>query len=159
MPVTHLIVGRPGSGRTRTVEQLIATEKLTSGPTVTVWGIEPTRPGRLRGPDRTADADQAVQLLTEAAAIAGRRLGNGSGREYEPTAAEPRIQVVIDGAEPLLRDTEAAGLLQFLVVVGRTTGVETVLAVTDTGLDTWPIALRRRFHDGAVTQLTDPRTA
>ncbi|MGW2255494.1 hypothetical protein ACWCXH_35790 [Kitasatospora sp. NPDC001660] len=150
MPVTHLIVGPNGSGKTRTIEQLIAAEKLAAGPGVAVWGIE--RRGRLSGADRTVTGDQAVQLLAEAAAIAGQRLGRG--REHEPTTAEPRIQVVIDGAEPVLRDTEAAGLLQFLATVGRKTGVETVLAVCDTSLDIWPITLRRRFYDGAVTQLT-----
>ncbi|GAA2121440.1 hypothetical protein GCM10009759_71160 [Kitasatospora saccharophila] len=153
MPATHLITGRLGSGKTRTIEQLIATEKLTHGPAVTVWGIETAAPGRLTGLDRTADADQAVQLLTKASALAGRRFAHAHQREYEPSAAEPRLLLVIDDAEPLLADTEAAGLLQFLAVIGRKSGVETVLAATDTRLNVWPPALLRRFTSDIVTQL------
>ncbi|MEU3495369.1 hypothetical protein ABZ747_18010 [Kitasatospora cineracea] len=156
MPATHLIVGPNGSGKTRTIEQLIAAEKLTHGPAVTVWGIETATPGRLAGLDRTADTDQAVQLLTEAAALAGRRFAHthDQQRAYEPSAAQPRIQIVVDGTEPLLTDPEATGLLQFLAVVGRKSGIETVLTVTDTRPDTWPPALHRRFHNGPVTDLS-----
>ncbi|WP_033821000.1 hypothetical protein [Kitasatospora sp. MBT63] len=158
MPVTHLVTGRPGSGKTLTIEQLIAAEKLASGPTIAVWGIEPTCPGRLAGLDRTVGADQAVQLLTEAAAVIAERLGRG--REHEPTEAEPRIKVVIDGAEPILRDTEAAHLLKTLALTGRKAAVETVLAVTDTTLDSWPIGLRRQYRPGTVTELSPhPHTA
>ncbi|MFD7734315.1 hypothetical protein ACFV6F_28550 [Kitasatospora phosalacinea] len=153
MPATHLITGTARSGKTRAVEQLVAVEKLTHGPAVTVWGIETATPGRLTGLDRAADTDQAVQLLTEAAAIAGRRLAHAN--DYKPSTIEPRLLLVVDGAEPLLADTEAAGLLQFLAVVGRKSGVETVLTAADTRLDAWPPTLHCRFHNGPVTTLPD----
>ncbi|GAA1233975.1 hypothetical protein GCM10009665_25320 [Kitasatospora nipponensis] len=153
MPVPHLIVGPTGSGKkSHTIEELIAAEKRACGPTVAIWGIEPGG-SRLAGLDRTVGADQAVQLLTEAAAIAAERLGRG--REHEPTAAEPRIRIVIDGAEPVLCQDEAAHLLKVLALTGRKGSVETVLAVSDSSLQSWPYGLRH----GPVTELhRRPRT-
>ncbi|GAA1108315.1 hypothetical protein [Kitasatospora arboriphila] len=150
----HLIVGRPGSGKTRTLQQLIAAEKLAANGAVTVWGIQGTASGSLAGADRTVGADQAAELLTEALAVVAERTARR--REYEPTTAEPRIKLVIDDAEPVLRDTKAAELLHRLVVTGRTAAVETIVAASDMTAATWPADLRRHYTAGQVT-ICDPR--
>ncbi|MCX5216144.1 type IV secretory system conjugative DNA transfer family protein [Kitasatospora sp. NBC_00240] len=156
MSVTHrLIVGRAGSGKTRTIEQLIAAEKAACGPAVAVWGIEPTGQ-RLAGLDRTVDVDQAAQLLTEALTVVAERTARG--RDHEPTAAEPHIRIVIDGAEPVLRDTETAGLLHRLAATGRTAAVTTTLTTFGMTAATWPPALRRHYVHGEVTICEHPRT-
>jgi ABC-type glutathione transport system ATPase component len=149
VPVTHLIVGPSGSGKSFTIEQLIAAEKLAADNTVTIWGIQGTASGSLAGADRTVGADQATQLLTEVLTVIDER--TACGRVHEPTAAEPRIKLVIDDAEPVLRDYQAAGLLRRLAVTARAAAVETVVAVSDLAPDSWPFGLRGHYTAGQVT--------
>ncbi|MCU7827319.1 hypothetical protein [Kitasatospora sp. DSM 101779] len=152
----HLIVGRACSGKTRTLQQLIAAEKAAHGPAVAVWGIEPTGPGRMAGLDRTVGADQAAALLTEALAVVAERTARH--RDHEPTPNEPRIRIVIDDAEPVLRDTETAHLLHRLAATGRTAAVTTIVAASDMTAATWLPALRRHYVNGEVTICEHPRT-
>ncbi|MEU4301937.1 AAA family ATPase [Kitasatospora aureofaciens] len=154
---THLIVGPTGSGKSYRLQQLIAqaaTEEAT-----TTWAITPR--SELAAADRRATPDGAEQMLNHALAIVDQRnaaLRDARQRTHQPTAAEPRIRLLIDEAEHLLRRETAAEQLYSLVTTGRPAAVETVVAVADLRLSTWPLALRDHYLAGTVTSLRGNRT-
>ncbi|MER8103861.1 type IV secretory system conjugative DNA transfer family protein [Kitasatospora sp. NPDC094016] len=153
---THLIVGPTGSGKTRHLRQLIA--EAATDPATTTWAIDPR--GELTTADRRATLDDAEQMLALALAVVDQRTTaphNTRQHAHQPTADEPRIRLLIDEAEHLLRRETTAEQLYTLVTTGRPAAIETVIAVNDLRLSTWPLDLRDHYLAGTVTQLQDIR--
>ncbi|MFF2080612.1 ATP-binding protein [Kitasatospora sp. NPDC058162] len=149
---THLIVGPTGSGKSHALQQLIA--QAATDPATTTWAITPR--SELATADRRATPDGAEQMLADALALVDQRnayLRDARQRTHQPTQAEPRIRLLIDEAEHLLRRETTAEQLYRLVTTGRPAAVETVVAVSDLRLETWPLALRDHYVAGTVTQL------
>ncbi len=146
MAHTHLVLGRSGSGKTRTLQRLIT--EAAADPAVTTWAIEPARRDALSAADRHATTESAEQLLDQALGLLAQRrdacIATGSNA-HTPTAAEPRVLLLIDEAEYLLRQTRAAEQLHELVVTGRVLAVDIALAASHLFLDVWPFGLRDHF--------------
>jgi hypothetical protein len=149
---THLILGRTGTGKTHQLQQLI--DQAASDPAIATWVIEPAGRNGLTGADRHATTDTAEQLLTDALAIIDQR----HVKQHIPTEAEPRIRVLIDAAEHLLRhQTSAADLLYRVVVTGRAAAVDTAVTASEMYLDVWPYELRNHYLRGDLTVLGHPQ--
>ncbi|MFJ9447143.1 ATP-binding protein [Kitasatospora sp. NPDC101235] len=149
---THLIVGPTGSGKSHTLQQLIA--QAATDPATTTWAITPR--SELTAADRHTTPDGAEQMLTHALAIVDQRnatLRDARQRAHQPTPTAPRIRLLIDEAEHLLRHEPLAEQLHRLVTTGRPAAVETVVAVSDLRLNLWPLDLRDHYLAGTVTQL------
>ncbi|MFD9685155.1 ATP-binding protein [Kitasatospora sp. NPDC059146] len=154
---THLIVGPTGSGKSRHLQELIT--QPATGPATTTWAITPR--SELAAADRRATPDGAEQMLDHALTIVDQRnarLRDARQRAHQPTQAEPRVRLLIDEAEHLLRRETTAEQLYRLVTTGRPAAVETVIAVADLRLSTWPYGLRDHCLAGTVTLLRGART-
>ena len=147
---THLILGPNGSGKTRRLQQLIA--QAAADPATTTWVIDPR--GELTAADRHTTSDGAEQLLADLLAEVDKRHARPS--DHQPTQAEPRIRLLVDEAEQLLRRAPLAEQLYRLTVTGRSAGVDTVLAAATTRLDVWPLALRAHYSP-ETTETLPPR--
>ncbi|WP_380286551.1 ATP-binding protein [Kitasatospora purpeofusca] len=78
---THLIVGPTGSGKTHTLQQLIA--QAAADPTATTWAIEPRRDS-LTTADRHTDFDGAERMLDQLLDLARERAAAGSTAHADP---------------------------------------------------------------------------
>ncbi|MER8188200.1 AAA family ATPase [Kitasatospora sp. NPDC094015] len=152
MTHTHLVLGRAGSGKTRTLQQLIT--ENAADPIVTTWAIEPARRNNLTAADRHTTTESAEQLLDQALDLLAQRRDacTATGRTaHTPTAAEPRVLLLIDEAEHLLRQARPVEQLHELVVTGRALAVETAVATSHLFLDVWPLDLRECYLAGDLT--------
>ncbi|MFJ2191583.1 AAA family ATPase [Kitasatospora sp. NPDC087861] len=157
---THLIIGTTGSGKSHTLQQLIT--QAADDPATTTWAITPR--SELDAADRHTTPDGAQQMLNHALAIVdqrntalrdARQLNEAEPPTHQPTRTEPRIRLLIDEAEHLLRRRPLTEQLYRLAITGRAAAVETVIAVSDLRL---LLDLRERYLAGTVTQLQDIRT-
>ncbi len=151
MSNTLLLVGPNGSGKSHRFQQLIAMH--AADPTSTTWAVDPHH--ELTAADRHTTPDGAEQFLTDALALVEQR--NSRGREHTATEAEPRVLLLVDEAEQLLRQQPLADLLHRLAVTGRKAGVETALAVRDTTLQVWPLGLRQQYLTPENAEVLPPR--
>ncbi|MFE4398724.1 MULTISPECIES: ATP-binding protein [Streptomycetaceae] len=151
MAHTHLLVGTAGSGKTHTLQRLA--DRAAADPTATAWAIEPRRDS-LTAVDRHADFDGAEQMLDQVLDLARRRTAAcvaAGSTAHTPTEDQPRVLLLIDAADQLLRRRRVAEQLQELVVTGRDLAIETAVATRNLRLDVWPLGLRDRLLAGDLT--------
>ncbi|MFE2174399.1 ATP-binding protein [Kitasatospora sp. NPDC059462] len=153
MAHTHLLVGTTGSGKTYTLQQLAA--RAATDPTTTVWAIEPAHHATLTATaDRCADFDGAEQMLDQVLDLARRRAAAcvaAGSTAHTPAEEQPRVLLLIDEADNLLRRPRVAEQLQELVVTGRALAIETAVAANHLRLDVWPLGLRDQLLAGDLT--------
>ncbi|MFE7194023.1 AAA family ATPase [Kitasatospora sp. NPDC057541] len=153
MAHTHLLVGTTGSGKTHTLQRLAA--RAAADPTATTWAIEPAHHATLTTPaDRCADFDGAERLLDQLLDLARERAAAcvaAGSTTHTPTGDQPRVLLLIDAADHLLRRPRVGEQLQDLVVTGRALAIETAIAANHLRLDVWPLGLRDQLLAGDIT--------
>ncbi|MFF4384448.1 ATP-binding protein [Kitasatospora sp. NPDC001547] len=153
MAHTHLLVGTTGSGKTHTLQQLAA--RAAADPTATTWVIEPAHHASLTTiADRYADFDGAEQMLDQLLDLAHQRATACQQQDraaHTPSEDQPRVLLLIDEADHLLRQPQVGEQLQELVVTGRALAIETAVAANHLRLDVWPLGLRDQLLSGDIT--------
>ncbi|WP_404870980.1 ATP-binding protein (plasmid) [Kitasatospora griseola] len=153
MAHTHLLVGTTGSGKTHTLQQLI--DQATTDSTVTTWAIEPARRGNLTAADRHTTTETAEQLLDQVLDLARQRATacqQQGHTAHTPTEDQPRVLLLIDEADHLLRRQPArARQLEEIAATTRPLGIETAVATNSVLLDVWPLGLREQLLAGDIT--------
>ncbi|MFB7672235.1 hypothetical protein ACFC26_12545 [Kitasatospora purpeofusca] len=147
-----LLVGPTGSGKTHRLQHLAAAH--AADPAATTWAIDPH--AELVGADRRTDFDGAAQMLADALALIDERTGRSE--EHIPTAAEPRVLILIDDADDLMaRHEPTCGQLHRLATTGRRAAVHTALTAQSTTLQAWRLAELRDHYLNPATAEHLPR--